>query len=138
MPHFRKSNSTNHTVKKPKKIKPIKSTRMLIIEHENEYLLIKRPLIGIWPGLWSFLEISLDSDVSAFCQQLNLRTQKITAIDGFRHTFSNYHLDISISHIFVSEKPKKVMQQDSEWFDFSQSQEIGLAAPVSKILQRLL
>ncbi len=122
--------------KKPKKQLPVKSTHMLVISYQDSFLLEKRPLSGIWPGLWSFTELKHQKDIQHYCRQ-HLHTDAYThqSLTGFRHTFSHYHLDISIEHIQLSEKPKQIMEDQQQlWYNMRKPQEVGLAAPVSKIL----
>jgi A/G-specific adenine glycosylase len=125
--------------KKPKKILPVKSTRMLVISHKQDILLQQRPLSGIWPGLWSFIEISPADDIDDYCQQhLRLKKYQRQSLEGFRHTFSHYHLDISIEHIEIPTKLAQIMEDRQQlWYNKQQPQSIGLAAPVTRILKML-
>ena len=121
--------------KKPKKALPVKTTRMLVITHGDDVLLQQRPLTGIWPGLWGFIEIPLQADIDKACQQLGLKKFRREAIGGFRHTFSHYHLDISIERIHLARKPATLMEQGQQlWYNRHQPPAIGVAAPVTKIL----
>ena len=84
--------------KKPKKELPAKTTQMLVLEHKGKVFLYQRPLIGIWPGLYSLPEIASDQSPLSFLNQQGIGETDITAIientQNFRHTFSHYHLDI--------------------------------------------
>jgi A/G-specific adenine glycosylase len=125
--------------KKPKKILPVKATRMLVISHKDDVLLQQRPLTGIWPGLWGFIELPLDTDIDNYCQQhLQLKKYQRQSLPGFRHTFSHYHLDISIEQIALAQKPKHVMEDQHQlWYNMRQPAAVGLAAPVTRILKTL-
>lgn len=122
--------------KKPKKSLAVKNTRMLVVSFKDNFLLQKRPLTGIWPGLWSFFELPIDANITLFCQQQFPSTAlTLHDIQGFRHTFSHYHLDIHITRIQLLKKPKQVMEDQQQlWYNIHKPQAIGLAAPVSKIL----
>jgi A/G-specific adenine glycosylase len=125
--------------KKPKKTLPIKSTRMLVLRHQNELHLLKRPALGIWPSLYSFLEIPLDDDIDTHCIKLlgNGKYQR-SALDGFRHSFSHYHLDIHIELINCEKKPQSVMEDSQQlWYNMLEKANVGLAAPVSRIIKSL-
>lgn len=125
--------------KKPKKALPEKSTRMLLIRCGDDVLLYQRPLIGIWPGLWSLIEIPLETDIDDYCsQQFHGMDYQRESLTGFRHTFSHYHLDIAVEHIQLLQKPQQIMEDNSKlWYNVLQPAAIGLAAPVSRILNNL-
>src|SRR4029077_10508870 len=42
---------------RPRKKRPVRSTSMLLLLHEGEVLLEKRPPTGVWGGLWCFPEM---------------------------------------------------------------------------------
>lgn len=129
---------------KPKQNKPEKSTVMLMVVNQfGKVLLEKRPPAGIWGGLWSFPEIS---DPNLVVEQ-TLEKTGLTLTDydfwqSFRHTFSHYHLNITPALTFVEcpDQSANHMINDSNtyrWFSLDQPTELGLAAPVKKLLQKI-
>ena len=55
-----------------------------------------------------------------------------------RHTFSHYHLDIQPQHIRLQREPTRIMEGTRQlWYKGGQ-QQLGLAAPVKKLLDSLL
>jgi len=125
--------------KKPKKVIPIRSTRLLALrDTANALLLEQRPPTGIWGGLWSLPELgdhSLDewldnAQLSAVGQAENMAR--------FRHTFSHYHLDIEVVELKVVNKSANVvLDADAHvWYDGT-ALPGGVAAPISKILALL-
>lgn len=109
--------------KKPRKELPVRQTQMLIIRNEKgEVLLEKRPPAGVWAGLWSFPETS----------QIGTPTGKT-----FRHTFSHFHLDIT--PVFGTMKTLGRVEDHTEqiWFNPARPSKVGLAAPVSKLIDSL-
>lgn len=126
--------------KKPQKTLPIKNTQMLIISAaQGEVLLEKRPPTGIWSGLWIFPQIAIDADPIAYCaDQLQLETEMIERWNGYRHTFSHYHLDIEPVRLRVRNPQHAVMEAERHlWYNLRAPAAIGLAAPVVKLLQKL-
>lgn len=121
--------------KKPKKAIPVRETRMLIInDQQGRVLLEKRPPAGIWGGLWSFPE---QCDERIDISDWKLVEEKKT----FRHTFSHFHLDItpvlakaSNSNPFAGNKVAE--EREQIWYDPKNPEQIGLAAPVSELLDR--
>lgn len=130
---------TQYPGKKPKKQLPIKQTRFLIIQNDDdEILLTKRPPHGIWGGLWCFPECGLEEDINEWLTKE--RYTKITerkSLSPFRHTFSHYHLDIHPEHICLAQMPARVMDTDSViWYKPCGSNKLGLSAPVKKCLEQ--
>ena len=125
---------------KPKKTKPGRSVRMLMVVNQfGEVLLEKRPPTGIWGGLWGLPEIPPDDELaSAAHDKTGLELDKFEQWQSFRHTFSHYHLDITPVKTFARNNLNAV--QDGErwhWFQPDQPSELGLAAPVKKLLGKL-
>jgi len=122
---------------KPKKEKPEKHTWMLMFRSpDGEFLLQQRPQTGIWGGLWSFPEVS---DAEQADQQAHLlagdHIDTILMLDSFRHTFSHYHLHIHPVEIRLTHQPAQIGEAEQHWYNPAQPSELGLAAPVIKLLQ---
>ncbi|MEO0424764.1 MAG: A/G-specific adenine glycosylase [Pseudomonadota bacterium] len=127
--------------KRPRKATPLKTVRMLIVvrEDEQQVLLERRPPAGIWGGLWSFPEQPLEEDPSAWVEaQLRAQVRDSQEWQVLRHTFSHYALDITPQVLRISAPPEGVMEGTSRlWYNVGELPEIGLAAPVEKLLSRL-
>ena len=136
--------------KKPKKALPVKAVNMLIVRNEaGDVLLEKRPDSGIWGGLYSLPEKAVD-DTSASPEPgwvayaesgLQLNPLTLEPLPTIRHSFTHYHLDIT--PLLSSEwklKTAETAVADSDrwlWYPLDHSVEVGLAAPVKKLLTRL-
>ncbi len=142
------TNSINsYPGKKPRKVLPVKSCSMLVIRHQQQVLLEQRPITGIWPGLWGFIEMpalaeneELQSNKALLQRLLQLGIPAINKAElalRFRHTFSHYHLDIQALAIDVDKKPSVAQETKHLWYDIKAPAEVGLAAPVTKILKQL-
>ena len=119
-----------YPAKKPKKVIPVKSTEMHIVVNEDGHILLqKRPPTGIWASLWSLPEGKLSLP--------HLKLNKGNAWPEIRHTFSHFHLDIT--PIQYRLKSNHVIMEPDQWlwYDLNQPAEVGLAAPVSKLLAKL-
>ncbi len=127
--------------KKKKKALPVKSTAMFILQNEaHEVLLEKRPATGIWGSLYSLPE-SADArtspDIGQSTHNKN-KFKKLEALPTIRHSFSHYHLDITPVLVLASNKLNKVAETDRWlWYPLDHSMEVGLAAPVKKLLSQL-
>ena len=125
---------------KPKKNKPERAVRMLMVVNERgEVLLEKRPPVGIWAGLWGFPEVAEEDNLTvASKDKTGFGLDGFEQWKPFRHTFSHYHLDITPVKAFVSESSNRIGENDRwHWFQPDQPSELGLAAPVTKLLKKL-
>jgi len=122
---------------KPKKEKPVKSTRMLIIEHQGEVLLRQQPSSGLWGGLWIFPQQELQDEALQHPMLDNCKVSQVQAGEPFRHTFSHYHLDIHPLRITLKDKVEQVGEAQILWYNLKQPASVGLAAPVKKLLDAL-
>ncbi|MCK5894500.1 MAG: A/G-specific adenine glycosylase [Endozoicomonadaceae bacterium] len=132
-----KGDIASYPGQKLKKILPERQVRMLmVVNHQGEALLKKRPVQGIWGGLWSFPELGMN-DV------LDKRAEEITEIQlygfetwpSFRHTFSHYHLDITPVKAFTAEEVRG--NNLWCWASVISSEWLGIPVPVMKLLSQL-
>ena len=126
--------------KKPRKALPVKATHFLIVRSsEGDIWLEKRPPRGIWGGLWCFPEIETPEKGKQRCLDL-WGTEPLNTLSWpeFRHTFSHYHLDITPVVIDLELTPHSVMEASHQlWYNVPQPPQIGLAAPVAALLEKL-
>lgn len=125
---------------KPRKKLPIKKTQMLLLQNSNnEIWLYKRPSQGIWGGLWSLPEISVDENAQDYAETtLELTVNSVQTLANWRHTFSHFHLDIQAVLLNVGASSNKIMEDQQQlWYNSAQPAAIGLAAPVKRLLNKL-
>ncbi|NQV69849.1 MAG: A/G-specific adenine glycosylase [Pseudohongiella sp.] len=130
--------------KKASKTLPVKSVTLFILQNEaGEILLEKRPPSGIWGSLWSLpegLPTGSNETEAAGSSHLPVRVkgEKPVELDKIRHTFSHFHLDITPMHLGFASNSNAVMDSQSWlWYPLDHSLEVGLAAPVKKLLSQL-
>jgi len=127
---------------KAKKKLPERSIRMLIASHRGKVLLEQRPDTGIWGGLWSLPEFDTSLSAEQGCEQLGVKATTLQQLSAFLHVFTHYRLTIE-PVLAVASSIKLSMQRDSrssqtEWVDLEQLSDIGIPAPVRKLLDGLL
>lgn len=134
---------------KAKKALPERATWMLMLQTGDEILLYKRPQKGIWGGLWSFPEFTTIEDLDARLALDGLRVASRQDWQPFRHTFSHYHLDIHPVRVELERRPELVGEGSlmagrpmegagQVWYNRRLIHELGLAAPVRKLIDQLL
>ncbi|MFW1677364.1 A/G-specific adenine glycosylase [Pontibacter sp. JAM-7] len=124
---------------RPKKTLPVKQTYMLLLQNDTEdtVLLYQRPPSGLWGGLWSLPETT---DLRDLHQETGLEAiqESLQPLTPMRHTFSHFHLDITPVLGRLKDPTDCVMDAGPLlWYNIRQPQNVGLAAPVKKLLQQL-
>lgn len=138
-------NPENYPGKKPKKDKPVKTVQMLMLQNPaGEIWLDQRPAEGIWGGLWSLPELQSDDNIGEYLEsrfEIADKNLEIEHWQAFRHTFSHYHLDIQPVLVRGLELPTlqtAVKERDRNlWYNLLAPANIGLAAPVVKLFEKL-
>lgn len=129
---------TDFPAKKPKKVKPVKQTIMVMFTNSDSVFMYKRPASGIWGGLWSFYEISSIDELSLLAEKLGFVISKKQQLDAFRHTFSHFHLDITPLTVEITQSNTIINDNEQQlWYHLKHGANIGLAAS-SKTLLALL
>ncbi len=127
--------------KKKKKAIPVKSTTMLVLQSPDtsKVLLEKRPPTGIWGGLWSLPEIPAGDSPQSFLMVNGMRQSgRPETWQPIRHTFSHFHLDITPMLITLEVPRNTVMEKGRwHWYDLANPGQLGLAAPVKRLLDAL-
>jgi len=123
---------------KPKKVKPKKETVMPMLVNGAEVLLEKRPASGIWGGLYSFPELASEAEIEDWCRKITGHEPTATLLwDTVKHSFSHYDLMMQPVRVDIQRFDRKVMDDDRWlWYNTAAPAEVGLAAPVKKLLQR--
>lgn len=125
--------------KKPRAKLPQRTVLMpVVVNDKGEVLLEKRPPTGIWGGLWSLPECP---DLAAFERWRQDRLPAAAApkmLAQFKHTFSHYQLMIHPYLIALQGGANRVADQGvTVWQPLSVLEQLGLPAPVRRILERL-
>ena len=123
---------------RPKRAVPVKHTRFLVAERPDGALLLeRRPLAGIWGGLWSFPEFEDDPDASL--AKLGLGAALATReLAPFAHTFTHFRLEIAPLHVSVDGTSATLMDSANRvWYKVTTPQALGLAAPVARLITEL-
>lgn len=134
----RSRDPTQYPHKKPKKANPIKHCQMLLIYNpDNEIALYRRPETGIWGGLWSLPEIAVEESAQQYVETEIGEVTKYNTLPTIKHVFSHYTLMIQPQELWLTKHPPKIMENQQQlWYNPLAPSELGLAAPVKKLIQR--
>ena len=128
--------------KRPQKSLPVRRSCWLVARRpDGRVLLEKRPPAGLWGGLWCLPEQVTGQPPEDWGRQhLGAKPARVAELEGFRHTFSHFHLDVSPVLLQMNQAPAaNVAEAGQVWYKHGQSveSELGLAAPVQRLLERL-
>lgn len=125
---------------RPKKSIPTRSTLMLVLRNaDGAVLLMKRPPVGIWGGLWSLPECPNHVEMRTWVREtLGVAVSSVTTHNPLRHTFSHFHLDI-LPILCTVENPTLGVMEANEmvWYKSQSPNDYGLPAPVKRILNEV-
>ena len=131
---------TRYPASRPRKELPVKRTRMLLVQRDGAVLLMRRPPAGIWGGLWSLHEIGPEADPREWCRE-RFGTAPKTCVSRpvLRHTFSHFHLDIEPVELMLPTGAVAGIAEGADecWYRTDEPLQLGLAAPVKRLLQTL-
>ena len=120
--------------KKPKKNRPHRSSLFLVIRNsDNGVLLVQRPPVGIWGGLWCFPEHQEGYD----SQHLAVTKSMREPIEPIDHEFSHFRLTMQFMH-FEAKTTESVRDwAQGRWIQPDRTTSIGLPRPVQLLLGNL-
>ncbi|MFZ6849845.1 A/G-specific adenine glycosylase [Undibacterium sp. RuRC25W] len=136
--------------RKPKKLLKEKQAVMLVLIHQGQVLLERRPDSGIWGGLLSLpemsgmIEIGKDSvadDIDE--QQLGAMIAKFGSAGSRRqlpdieHVFTHFKLHIRVVLVEIFQRQLGVANDNFVWMDLSRMGDAALPAPIKTLLMSL-
>ncbi|MES2546420.1 MAG: A/G-specific adenine glycosylase [Pseudomonadota bacterium] len=128
---------------KPRKSMPEKSVTMLLLLHQNEIMLEKRPHKGIWGGLWSLPEIGMEEiGAEVALSRFGLATEAQEPLALVQHAFSHYKLAITPQPLLSMGARHIVAQHDPNtrphiWLPIQEAIAAAIPTPVRNILLSL-
>jgi A/G-specific adenine glycosylase len=130
---------TDYPGRREAKAKPLKKTQMILLHSSVAVYLERRPPSGIWGGLWSLPELAIDKNADTWClEKLDAKPAYLTRWQTVRHSFTHFDLDIEPIVVRIDRVSSKVADTDDEiWYEFQSPQVVGMAAPVTGLIEKL-
>lgn len=126
---------------KPSRTIPERQTTMLIVrDNQGRVLLERRPPTGVWARLWSLPEsTSTDHAVSDLRDRHALEACVSNQLEPFLHVFSHYRLRVTPLLLGAAHANGAIADDpDLAWVSRNELADIGLPAPVRKLLETVL
>ncbi len=120
-----------------KRARPEKVRTFMLLWHEDAIYLVKRPTKGIWPGLFSLPEMEGEVDdeaVSDWARAQGFDVKNTRVLEVVKHDFTHYRLRMHPIAISVKERDSAMESPLSVWIRAKDLTQLGLPAPVEKIL----
>lgn len=138
-------------VRKPKAKQKHKQTTMLILLHQHQVLLERRPDQGIWGGLLSLPELdgmhepvaneprSEPASLPGLQRMLERFGQAgpVRELPAIEHVFTHFKLDIRPLLFELHTRRHEIAEGAYVWLPLSEASEAGLPAPVKNLLLSL-
>ena len=129
-----------YPVKKRRRERPTKETRLLILRTpDGHVLLCRRPARGVWGGLWGFPECESNRDPEQAIREIfgvNARWRR--GLPSIEHGFSHFTLRMKPEVLTVSgPAADKMQERDRRWVDPGSIGRLGMAAPTKVMLDQL-
>ena len=124
-------------VPRPRKILPIRETMHLILLDQDRVLLKRRPVTGIWGGLWCFPEIAVDQSGVDYCEKnLHMRALKFAELPRLQHMFTHFKLVIRPLLLSITYQPAREENSENNtlWLTIEEALQQAIPAPVRKLL----
>ncbi len=124
---------------KPSKIVPQRTQRYLLLTHADQILLVKRPALGIWGGLWCLPEIGDDDDeeATAHIRYGASGSNHPVTLPPIAHAFTHFRLTINVAHLIADKIESRAMQPGAMWIARSELAKAALPKPISRLLASL-
>ncbi len=124
---------------RPRKKNPLRTTRMLVLRHRGNVLLVKRPPVGVWPGLWSLPEVPEEEIAVEYCHaRIGVSVGRIRELPVIRHEFTHFSLDITPALGVVSGRQPILRMDEAQWVPVHEADGWALPAPVRTLLAGVL
>jgi A/G-specific adenine glycosylase len=127
--------------RKMKRNRPSRETTLLIAQSggngSTAVLLERRPITGLWGGLWSPPQFANEADALAWCAREFGDVNESQVLEPIEHAFT--HFDLRLKPLLVRGRQKlQVLDGDDRlWYQLDAPPRVGLPQPILQLLERL-
>lgn len=136
---FRQGRVSELPMRRPKKVIPVRKCYWLVLRDDRgHFSLERRPVTGVWGGLWAFSEFEQKNALIDWCYLQEIDQDAVNWLPERRHTFSHFHLDYTPALVRQNNSIPHVAESNrTRWYDPKAENRLGLPAPVSRLLDQL-
>jgi A/G-specific adenine glycosylase len=123
---------------RPRKLRPQRTTVMLVMEHDGTLLMEKRPAAGIWGGLWSFPETDAIDKAAQVCgNQFGAEVSAVDRMASIEHGFTHFSLTIEPLLCRIRVREQRVEMPGRAWLRPDEAMQYPIPVPVRKLVSQL-
>ena len=120
---------------RPRKVVPARRTAMLVLVHQGEVLLEKRPPSGIWGGLWCLPEMPSGASVREHCaRRFGAALARSKKLSPLQHGFTHFTLRIDPVLCQVRSLDSRAREPGRLWLPTTEAARAAVPAPVRRLL----
>ena len=126
---------------RPKRRRARRSVTVLVVEDPDGcVLLARRPVHGIWGGLYSFPELADGDTAAEWCvRTLGAGVAAERELETIEHGFTHFDLDLAPRWLRLAAAPRVVQDcDDLLWHRPSAAPAVGIPAPVAALFRTLV
>jgi A/G-specific adenine glycosylase len=112
---------------------PVRDCAWLVLLHEGRVLLERRPLTGLWGGLWTFPESNFAVAIP-FARSLGCEIGRVRRGVRFDHVFTHFRLRVQPLFCRVRRVMPRAERPGRKWFDIRMAAKAAVPAPVRTLL----
>ena len=122
---------------RPRKESPLRHSTVLLLIREGEVLLIERPPVGLWGGLWAFPEVLAGESPLAAARRLGCEVSDWEVLPPLRHAFTHFRLELTAHRGVVKRFNRPLVREgdDWRWLALTAIDRAPLPTPVRQLLR---
>ncbi|TMH93143.1 MAG: A/G-specific adenine glycosylase, partial [Betaproteobacteria bacterium] len=121
---------------RPRRTVPLRDATWLLLLHNQQVLLERRPGAGLWGGLWTFPAAS-NAGYAAQARELGCEISSTRELEPLEHGFTHFRLRIRPVLCGVARTLPGVAAPGRLWIDLEDAAQAAAPAPVKKLIARL-
>jgi len=121
---------------RPRRAVPLRDATWLLLLHNHQVLLERRPGAGLWGGLWTF-PVASNAGYAAQARELGCEISSARELEPLEHGFTHFRLRIRPVLCGVARTLPRAAAPGRLWIDLEDAAQAAAPTPVKKLIARL-
>jgi A/G-specific adenine glycosylase len=121
---------------RPRRAVPLRDATWLLLLHNHQVLLERRPGAGLWGGLWTF-PVASNAGYAAQARELGCEISSTRELEPLEHGFTHFRLRIRPVLCGVARTLPRAAAPGRLWIDLEDAAQAAAPTPVKKLIARL-
>jgi len=118
---------------RPRRTVPLRDATWLLLLHNQQVLLERRPGAGLWGGLWTF-PVASNAGYAAQARELGCEISSTRELEPLEHGFTHFRLRIQPVLCQVNRTLTRAEAPGLLWVDVEDAAHAAVPAPVKKLI----